>query len=341
VVRPRHASPESSKPPSPRRSVPRHAKDDAPPPPDDADSSLTATAVIPRQLDRRAARHPGGERPGEDSAATRTAELALTGPPGPGIPAVGPVMIESDSWDSDVATMVPPRAPARSQPRRSARVLVAALVLAGISGLVIIPLTLRSSSEPSGGPPAALGATTSPSTDPAEPGVSGTSATPTPTPTRKPTKTKRPQPKPKPTTSTRTTAPPTRTAFDPVTLQAEAGGNTLSGSARTQDGLVIGLGDWGGQPGQLRFNSVTVPRSGRYELTFFYTSAAVGGSSGNRTAHISVNGGGTTTFSTSRQDNCCASGRVEINLNRGGNTISFTNPGGRCPAIDRIVIAED
>jgi hypothetical protein len=252
--------------------------------------------------------------------------------------------MESDSWDTDVA--LAPAGPDRRKPRHSLRVLVVALVLAGIAGLVIIPLSLRSGSEQPGGPPAAVGGTPSPSAGPEStegPDLSGTSATPTPTATRTPTptRTRKPPPKPKPSTTTRTTAPPTTTAaFDPVTLQAEAGGNTLSGSARVADGLVIGLGDWdAGANGALRFNNVTVPRAGRYSLTFFYTSAAVGGSSGNRTAHISVNGGSAQTFGTSRQDNCCSSGRIDVDLNAGGNTITFTNPSGRCPAIDRIVIA--
>jgi hypothetical protein len=35
---------------------------------------------------------------------------------------------------------------------------------------------------------------------------------------------------------------------------------------------------------------------------------------------------------------CCADRTLEVSLHAGTNTILFSNPSARCPAIDRIVI---
>ena len=102
-----------------------------------------------------------------------------------------------------------------------------------------------------------------------------------------------------PTTGGPSTAPTTGgqgSTFGPLTIEAEADGNSLIGSARVIDypnasgGRVVrNIGDWqtDAGPGTLRFNNVDVPRSGNYTLAFSYVDID---NEANRTAVIDISG---------------------------------------------------
>jgi hypothetical protein len=285
---------------------------------------------------------PAADRPTRlADAPTRATELVRPGPP----------VLEADSWlvepTEDAANeSYHGRRRARS---RGTRLLVGALVLAAVGGAIGIPWMLRSPGAPEAGlgDPTARPAMVLPvPTFTAQGELSATSApgsTPTPT-ARRTTAPRTSNPLVPPVTSA---APPTPTVppFEPLSLEAEASGNTLSGSAdaenfaNTSGGRLVrylGKAFSNQAAGSVRFNNVTVPTAGTYSLTFFYVSP------GNWTAHISVNGNPVTTVNTSNRSNCCGSATVEITLAAGTNTITFGNPnsGQRCPAIDRIVISE-
>ncbi|MFD0596631.1 CBM35 domain-containing protein [Catellatospora coxensis] len=133
-------------------------------------------------------------------------------------------------------------------------------------------------------------------------------------------------------------------AFRAVAYEAEARGNTLLGQATAvgmagaSGGTVVrNLGDGTGKrDGALRFNGVTVPAAGTYTLTFHYAQ-----SPGPR-AHqvvISVAGAAPVTVAVDAVDGCCASRSVRVRLRQGANSITFDNPSGPAPAVDRIVLS--
>jgi hypothetical protein len=133
-------------------------------------------------------------------------------------------------------------------------------------------------------------------------------------------------------------------AFTPVTYEAEAAGNTLSGSAwvTTYPGasggsIVRNIGDWGSAAdGSLRFNSVLVPAGAVYSLTFRYVDID---NERNRTAVITVPGSAPIEVTVAGGSVCCALATVNVPLKQGQNSITFTNPIGHAPSIDNIVIA--
>jgi hypothetical protein len=129
-----------------------------------------------------------------------------------------------------------------------------------------------------------------------------------------------------------------------VTYEAETGANKMSGSAFVTNyqgasgGRVVkNLGDWKNPagPGSLTFTNVTVPVSGAYVLVFFYVHA---NGDPSRTAVITVGGANPIDVTVSGGSACCARQAVDLTLTAGKNAISFGNPKGPAPAIDKIEI---
>jgi hypothetical protein len=148
-----------------------------------------------------------------------------------------------------------------------------------------------------------------------------------------------------PTTTAPTTGRPTQdNGFGPLTIEAEAPGNTLTGSARVVDypnasgGRVVrNIGEWelDAGPGTLRFNNVDVPRSGNYTLAFSYVDID---NEANRTAVIDISGRTGMVITVNGNDSCCRTQTVQVPLRKGRNTISFSNRTSHAPSIDKVVI---
>ncbi len=217
------------------------------------------------------------------------------------------------------------------------RWLVVALVVTALGAAVAVPL-LRSSSPPRPGSPA-MPATSGPAGVAAEDPSIDAGADPSPAPATPPPSSA--PPRAAPSKAARVPAP--RPA--PVTYEAEAAGNYLDGTAQVADypgasggRIVRNIGNWRGvrKVGSLRFAGVTAPATGTYVLTFF--SVHLDGEP-TRTAVITVSGSPSVTVSVSGSATCCAATRLRITLQRGANTITFTNPTGHAPSIDKIVIS--
>lgn len=131
--------------------------------------------------------------------------------------------------------------------------------------------------------------------------------------------------------------------FAPVTYEAEAGMPTtrLYGSAEivavtgaSGDRAVQGVGDWGGsEPGSLQFRLVSVPTAGTYRLTFAYVPEDT------RTATLTVSGAEPMTIAFPAGTGCCVVTTVDIALPAGVPTVTLTNPAGRVPLIDHLVLS--
>ncbi len=154
-----------------------------------------------------------------------------------------------------------------------------------------------------------------------------------------PTTTQIVPPPPVPTTR------PTNGTGLPQSYEAEAPGNVLTGSAWIQDypgasgGQIIrNIGNWGGTtgPGTLTFPKVMAPADGVYVLTFFYVHLD---NVANRTAVITIGGVGSFTVTVTGNATCCANKAVAIPLRKGPNSITFGNPNGHAPSIDKIIIS--
>jgi hypothetical protein len=130
-----------------------------------------------------------------------------------------------------------------------------------------------------------------------------------------------------------------------VTYEAEAPGNELGGSAWVDEypgasggRIVRNIGAWNGSSrknGVLRFTGVTAPATGTYLLSFFYVHLD---GEPVRTAVIEVSGSPPVTVSVSGSDRCCAIARQRVTLQQGANTVTFSNPDGHAPSLDKIVI---
>jgi Carbohydrate binding module (family 35) len=263
-----------------------------------------------------------------------------------------PVGADGDTWDEEPSGTLGNDA---YQGRRRARhravrpLVVAGIVVLLVGALVVVPLILRSG--PTGGTPTAA----DPGTQPAvvvplpsptptgdESGISstagpGASTTPSRTAVRTST---RPapvlpvNPTIEATTEPSTTVPP----FQTLTIEAESGNVVQpaerSSYAGTSGGQIVGfLGVTEGRSGRGRLIlGVSVPTAGTYTVTFHYIG------NNNRTAHIIVNGNQAGTVPVPARTNCCGTGSLNVTLQAGTNTIEFTNPTARCPAIDRVVI---
>jgi hypothetical protein len=130
----------------------------------------------------------------------------------------------------------------------------------------------------------------------------------------------------------------------PATYEADAPANTLTGSANrtayanASDGVIVRtLGNWGlaAGDGALRFNNVVVPDNGVYVLTFYYAHP---NDEPTRTVVITASGFGSAEITVAGTATCCSSQTLRVILDKGANTITFSNPKGRAPAIDKIVI---
>lgn len=125
-----------------------------------------------------------------------------------------------------------------------------------------------------------------------------------------------------------------------TTHEAEASANTLSGGAYAVDcrrcsgeSRVTGIG----LLGTLTFHGVIAEKAGPTRLAVTYTSART------RTAQISVNGGIATAvqFPGTRGSTRPGTLRFTATLTPGENRITFGNPTGAAPDIDKLVITTD
>ena len=139
-----------------------------------------------------------------------------------------------------------------------------------------------------------------------------------------------------------------------TTYQAEAGGNTLAGTARVVADAAASGGQYVGWIGAgaantLRFNDVTAPAAGSYRMVVSYANGELGAGATNynsnivdRYADISVNGG-TAERAYFRNTLGWSNYRttvVDVTLAAGVNTITFANSStGYAPNIDLIQIA--
>jgi hypothetical protein len=283
-----------------------------------------------------------------------TAEVPM--PPVPAFAERGPVPIpgdEDDTWDEEPSGALGNdtyQGRRRARRRATRPLVVTGLVALLVGALIVVPLALRS--NPTGSTPAAVDPDTQPAVVVPVPTPTdddgeisstagpGASATPTRTAVRTTT---RPAPvaPPDPTIAA-TTPPPTPVPpFQTLTIEAEAGGNSVLGPAERSSytgasgGQIVGfLGITQGQTGQGRLilTAVTVPTTGTYTVTFHYIA------NNNRTAHIIVNGTQAGPVAVPARSDCCGTGSLNVTLQAGTNTIEFTNPTSRCPAIDRVVI---
>lgn len=125
-----------------------------------------------------------------------------------------------------------------------------------------------------------------------------------------------------------------------TTHEAEASSNTLSGGAYTVDcrrcsgeSRVTGIG----LQGTLTVNGVVAEKAGTTRLAVTYTSARA------RIAQVSVNGGIATAvrFPGTRSSSRPGTMRITATLKAGENTITFGNPTGAAPDIDKLLITTD
>jgi hypothetical protein len=206
--------------------------------------------------------------------------------------------------------------------------LAALLVAVSVVLAVLIVLVARPTRRQTLAPPAA-GASASASASPQESTVM--SATPLPA-----------------TTRPRVVVPPNNpspTPFRPITIQAEAPGNILGGSAWVQaypgasgGKIVRNIGQWDtpAGPGTLTFPKVTVPANGVYTLTIFYVHLD---NEARRTMVITVTGVGSASVTVNGSSTCCASQAVALPLRKGVNRITFGNPNGHAPSLDKIMVS--
>jgi hypothetical protein len=139
--------------------------------------------------------------------------------------------------------------------------------------------------------------------------------------------------------------PGAEVTFGPVTIEAEARGNTLTGSAfvdrypgASGGSIVRNLGDWGLRegPGTLRFNGIDVPVDGTYTLTFAHVNID---NERSRTAVIAVDGRDPLLVTVVGSSTCCRLTAVKVELAKGENSIAFSNRSNHAPSIDKITLS--
>ena len=84
------------------------------------------------------------------------------------------------------------------------------------------------------------------------------------------------------------------------------------------------------------FNNVTVPRTGSYVLTLFYVHLD---DTATRTAVVEVSGSAPVSITVTGGATCCTAARLQITLQQGTNTITFTNRDDHAPSMDRITVS--
>jgi hypothetical protein len=222
-----------------------------------------------------------------------------------------------------------------AEPQRRGLIIVA--VVATLVVIVAAVLLLRGGSEDK--KPVAVRTTTTAGPPP----VVAPSATPA-APTSKAGSTSPAKPTVKPRTA-RPSGQDGDNAFGPLTIEAEAAGNTLTGSAHVVDypnasgGRVVrNIGEWelAAGPGTLKFNNVDVPRSGNYTLTFSYVDID---NEPNRTAIIDISGRSGVVITVNGNDSCCRTQTVQVPLEKGKNSIAFSNRTDHAPSIDKIAVS--
>jgi alpha-galactosidase len=128
-------------------------------------------------------------------------------------------------------------------------------------------------------------------------------------------------------------------AFQPA-YQADSKTNTLSGTAvvaacsACSDGNKIGyIGSSGGQSGTLTFNNVTAPAAGNYRILVGYIDGGP-----DRQATVSVNGGAGQSFNfpSGKDWNTVQVAPIFVTLNKGANTLTFSNPSNYAPDISAL-----
>jgi serine/threonine protein kinase len=156
--------------------------------------------------------------------------------------------------------------------------------------------------------------------------------TPTPVPTPTPTPVPTPTPTPTPTVTSGST-----------TYEAEASQNTLDGGASIiscntcSGGYRVGnLGLHNGNNATLTYHNVHAASTGSYTLTLYYSN----GNSSDEYEYISVNGATAILFdgAPTGSFSTVATASIAVNLNAGDNTVSFSNPQGLAPDVDKIVV---
>jgi hypothetical protein len=139
---------------------------------------------------------------------------------------------------------------------------------------------------------------------------------------------------------------PSAAAGLPATYLADAPANTLFGSARiltypgSSDGVIVHtLGNWGRGIGEgaLRVNDVVVPATGVYALTLYYV---LPNNEPTRSVVITASGSSSASVTVAGNALCCSWQMVRVDLTKGTNSITFSNPTGHAPAIDKIVISQ-
>lgn len=146
---------------------------------------------------------------------------------------------------------------------------------------------------------------------------------------------------PSPTPAATSPSPPrtARPPLAPVSYEAEAASNVLTGGARIRDvraasgGEVIGhIG--GSRSSSLRFTRIVVPADGVYTVAIHYISAD------NRSAALSVNDGRfmVLRFPGTNDWDTVGSLTLRIRFDSGINSLEFSNPVAYAPDIDRIVV---
>jgi aqualysin 1 len=156
-------------------------------------------------------------------------------------------------------------------------------------------------------------------------------------PGQTPTPTVTPIPMPTPTPGPTATPTPTPRPM-PNSFEAEAAGNTLSGTAVVRTCAACSGGRKVGFIGNGAANFVTVTNvnvrsAGSYILTVHYLL------SGTRTFFVSVNGGPAVPLRlTGTSWSTVATGGLQVNLRAGANTVRFSNPSAFAPDLDRIVV---
>jgi hypothetical protein len=123
-----------------------------------------------------------------------------------------------------------------------------------------------------------------------------------------------------------------------VAVEAEASGNTLSGSAARSSCATCSGGSKVRYVGNsasnwLTVNGVTVPAAGSYRLTVY------GMVSGTRTFFVSVNGGAAAQVAMTGTDwSTPVTGTLTVSLSAGANSIRFFNDGAWAPDLDQITV---
>jgi hypothetical protein len=289
-----------------------------------------------------------GDEPVADPVAARSGRPWLRSAPG-GSAGYPPDPFEAGYATGDDRDLLDPDR--RYRGLRRARGLVATLagqrwpVVAGAVVAVTIALTVlvvvastngrhTTTTAPPGG--AAGAGASAPGAGAPGPAVTGTPATAAPVPSAR-----RASPR-------RVLPPPVRaspTVLRPVAYEAEAPGNLLTGSARVgaypgaSGGQVVhNIGAWNGGagPGTLTFPKVLAPVDGVYTLTFFFVHL---NNEPQRTVVITIGDIGSFSVPVTGSATCCAAKAVSVPLQQGANAITFGNPDGHAPSIDKIVIS--